>query len=95
MNWLFTSCVHLQRQRTAHLIQQMDGLADLSALSTRLLADPLIPPQLPEAIPVGPRNKPYTCDQCGVAYSHLGSLNRHKLMHSGERPYMCGSAPCL
>ncbi|XP_042310611.1 zinc finger protein 436-like isoform X2 [Sceloporus undulatus] len=31
----------------------------------------------------------YVCPDCGEAFTHSGSLNRHLRMHRGERPYKC------
>ncbi|XP_008144140.2 zinc finger protein 648 [Eptesicus fuscus] len=34
-------------------------------------------------------DKPYTCELCGKAYSHRGTLQQHRRLHTGERPYRC------
>nr|XP_020664492.1 zinc finger protein 436-like isoform X2 [Pogona vitticeps] len=41
--------------------------------------------------------KSYQCPDCGEAFTHSGSLNRHLRVHRGEKPYkcvMCGEGYC-
>lgn len=33
--------------------------------------------------------KPYACELCAKAYSHRGTLQQHRRLHTGERPYRC------
>ncbi|KAL4673718.1 hypothetical protein H8959_017652 [Pygathrix nigripes] len=33
--------------------------------------------------------KRYACELCGKAYSHRGTLQQHRRLHTGERPYQC------
>ncbi|ELW70892.1 zinc finger protein 648 [Tupaia chinensis] len=34
-------------------------------------------------------SKPHRCELCGKAYSHRGTLQQHRRLHTGERPYRC------
>ncbi|KAH7704193.1 hypothetical protein AAVH_28619, partial [Aphelenchoides avenae] len=34
-------------------------------------------------------HKPYACDECDFQTAHFVSLQRHKRIHSGEKPYEC------
>ncbi|XP_053120698.1 uncharacterized protein LOC128331379 [Hemicordylus capensis] len=36
-----------------------------------------------------PGTKMHTCPECGRCFSHQGSLSKHRLWHSGERPHTC------
>jgi hypothetical protein len=31
----------------------------------------------------------YTCDVCDRPFANIGRLKRHKMTHTGERPFAC------
>ena len=33
------------------------------------------------------------CDQCSKAFAASGDLRRHRMIHTGERPYSCSQCP--
>ncbi len=33
--------------------------------------------------------KPFSCSQCGNTYKHKGSLTKHMIIHSEEKPFSC------
>ena len=35
------------------------------------------------------KTKSFACETCAKNYKTISSLNQHKLVHSGERPYNC------
>merc|ERR1711934_811268 len=38
--------------------------------------------------------KPYECTECRRSFEHQSTLNRHKLSHSGVKPYKCTEPGC-
>ncbi|KAM4560537.1 uncharacterized protein PAE49_012749 [Odontesthes bonariensis] len=36
--------------------------------------------------------KPYSCDQCGAAFTGLSDLKKHQRIHSGDKPFICASS---
>ena len=32
-----------------------------------------------------------TCDLCGYSTAQAGNMRRHKMIHTGEKPYQCGT----
>nr|XP_028575806.1 zinc finger protein 771-like [Podarcis muralis]XP_028575807.1 zinc finger protein 771-like [Podarcis muralis]XP_028575808.1 zinc finger protein 771-like [Podarcis muralis]XP_028575809.1 zinc finger protein 771-like [Podarcis muralis]XP_028575810.1 zinc finger protein 771-like [Podarcis muralis] len=57
----------------------------------------MFPGPFPYPMPPMVEERPYLCPDCGEAFAHSGSLNRHLRMHRGERPYrcvMCGEGFC-
>ncbi len=38
--------------------------------------------------------RPYECADCGKSYKDSASFKRHRMVHTGERPYPCSVQPC-
>lgn len=48
-----------------------------------------IPLEIPRIEFPKPEKKQYVCEHCNKIFSKQFSLNRHRLLHSGERPFRC------
>ena len=49
----------------------------------------------PESLVLGecikPREKPFSCPQCDATFNTSSHLKRHEMIHSGDKPFSCGS----